>query len=80
MPQKKEVTVMPMPENFLPLLSLGLGLLVAVIYLIRFFRNKLAPVITVNAVVVHKQKVETISKYSMFLWRTVDKISKVKGS
>ncbi len=55
---------MPMPENFLPLLSLGLGLLVAVIYLIRFFRNKLAPVITVNAVVVHKQKVETVSKYS----------------
>lgn len=53
-----------MPENFMTLLFLGLGLLVTIVYIVRLLRNKFAPVTIVKAVVVNKQKVETVSKYS----------------
>ena len=57
-----------MPENIssIVILSLFLGLsaLAAISLLIRFVRNRYAPVKTVKAVVINKNKVETFSKYS----------------
>lgn len=49
-------------------LSMYIGLLFVVLFFtaygIRFFRNFLAPVRTADATVVHKQTVESFSKYS----------------
>ena len=45
-------------------LLLGVGVLAAVSFLVRFVKNRYAPVKTVRAVVVDKNKVETFSKYS----------------
>jgi len=53
-----------MPENLMPILGLALALLVPVVYVVQLLRNKFAPVKTVTAVVVNKQKIETVSKYS----------------
>ena len=57
-----------MPENIsnIVMISLfaGIGLLAAVSFLVRFVKNRYAPVKTVRAVVVDKNKVETFSKYS----------------
>lgn len=57
-----------MPENIFNIVMIslfaGIGLLAAVSFLVRFVKNRYAPVKTVRAVVVDKNKVETISKYS----------------
>ena len=57
-----------MPENIFNIVMIslfaGIGLLAAVSFLVRFVKNRYAPVKTVRAVVVDKNKVETFSKYS----------------
>ena len=57
-----------MPENIptivMTSLFLGIGLLAVVRILIKACKNKLAPVKTVSAAVVDKQKIEAFSKYS----------------
>ena len=42
----------------------ALCLIVMVVFAVRFFRDKCSPVKSVKAVVVHKQPVESFSKYS----------------
>lgn len=53
-----------MPSNFMMYLFLGFFLFIVVMYVIRKGKNLFAPVTIVEATVVHKQKVETFSKYS----------------
>lgn len=52
-----------MPDNTSLYICLGLGLLVAVPYAIKAGRYAFSPVTSVKATVVHKQTVETFSKY-----------------
>ena len=57
-----------MPENIFNIviisLFLGVGALAMVSILIRAIKNRYAPIKTVKAVVIDKNKVETFSKYS----------------
>ena len=57
-----------MPENISNIiiisLFMGLGALAVVSLLVRLVKNRYAPVRTVKAVVIDKNKVETFSKYS----------------
>ena len=57
-----------MPENISNIviisLFMGLGVLAIVSTLVRLFKNRYAPVKTVKAVVIDKNKVETFSRYS----------------
>ena len=57
-----------MPENIVSIvitsLFLGIGMLAMVRITVRAFRNKYAPVKTVKATVIDKQKLETFSKYA----------------
>lgn len=53
-----------MPENIMLYIFLGFFLFIGVAYFIRRGKNIFAPVTIVDATVVHKQKVETFSKYS----------------
>lgn len=57
-----------MPENIVSIvmtsLFLGIGILAMVRIIVRAFRNKYAPVKTVKATVIDKQKLEAFSKYS----------------
>jgi len=51
-------------EKAMPVIGLALVVLVFAVYIVRLLRNKRAPVKTVKAVVVNKQKTEVVSKYS----------------
>ena len=57
-----------MPENLASIviasLFLGIGLLALVRILVRAIKNRYAPVKTVRATVIHKQKIEVFSKYA----------------
>lgn len=53
-----------MENDIMGYLSVGLFLLVSLVYAFRFLRDRLSPVRTLKAVVIHKQTVETFSKYS----------------
>ena len=57
-----------MPENIsnivISSLFIGVGALAMVSFLIRTIKNRYAPIKTVNAVVIDKNKIETFSKYS----------------
>lgn len=57
-----------MPENLsnfvIILLFVGLSALAVISILVRFVKNRYAPVKSVKAVVIDKNKVETFSKYS----------------
>ena len=57
-----------MPENISNIviisLFLGVGVLAVVSLLVKAVRNRCAPIKTVKAVVIDKNKVETFSKYS----------------
>jgi len=53
-----------MEGNILGYLFLAVFGIAFVAYIVRFLRDKCSPVKTVKAIVVHKQTVETFSKYS----------------
>lgn len=53
-----------MPENFMMYLFLAFCLFIAIMYAIRMGKNLLSPVRVIDATVVHKQEVESFSKYS----------------
>ena len=57
-----------MPENIsnivISSLFIGVGALAMVSFLIRTIKNRYAPIKTVKAVVIDKNKIETFSKYS----------------
>ena len=53
-----------MENNIVGYVFLGLCLLCIAVYIARFLRDRVSPVKTVKATVVHKQTVETFSKYA----------------
>ena len=53
-----------MPDNTSMYIGLGFCLLIVVPYAIKVGRNAFSPVKSVKATVVHKQTVETFSKYA----------------
>ncbi len=53
-----------MENNIVGYVFIGLFLACTVAYLVRFLLDRFSPVKTANATVVHKQTVETFSKYS----------------
>ena len=57
-----------MPENIsnivISSLFIGVGALAMVSFLVRTIKNRYAPIKTVKAVVIDKNKIETFSKYS----------------
>ena len=53
-----------MDNNIIGYVFLGLSLTCVVAYLVKFLRDRFSPVKTAKATVVHKQTVETFTKYS----------------
>lgn len=53
-----------MGNNIVGYVFLGLSLVCIVVYITKFIQDRLSPVRTAKATVVHKQTVETFSKYS----------------
>ena len=53
-----------MGNNIIGYVFLGLSLVCIVVYITKFMQDRLSPVRTAKATVVHKQTVETFSKYS----------------
>jgi len=53
-----------MENNIVGYVFLGLSLVCIAAYIVKFLRDRLSPVKTVKATVVHKQTVETFSKYA----------------
>ena len=53
-----------MGNNIIGYVFLGLSLVCIVVYITKFIQDRLSPVRTAKATVVHKQTVETFSKYS----------------
>ena len=53
-----------MPDNMVSWIFMGLILVVYLLVMIRFLRNRLAPVKKVKATVIDKNRVELFSKYS----------------
>ena len=53
-----------MENNIVGYIFLGLSFVCMVVYIVRFLQDRFSPVKTAKATVVHKQTVETFSKYS----------------
>lgn len=53
-----------MPENIIPMVAFGLSILAILLRIVWELIRRYGPIKTVRAVVVHKQKQETFSKYS----------------
>ena len=53
-----------MDNNIVGYVFLGLSLVCIVVYIVKFLQDRCSPVKTAKATVVHKQTVETFSKYS----------------
>lgn len=55
---------MPVSNIIIFSLFMGVWLLAAISFLVKTYKNKFAPVITVQAVVIDKHTIESFSKYS----------------